>query len=259
MPAAARISADAKLESVLWKLVPSNQEEFSREEVFKIVHSGYLGGKRSVKQSYQRKHSRTQAKLDKALEELKVLKNQTCFHVVSKRRKKQSRRYNYSLHGGYALALARNCGHGSLISTLNILGATGTRQTLSKWEVLLGANMTVASKSWYQTRNDLEYRETNAGKNTFQLHFFKGDSTNTAANQSLKAHVVEVTSVFSPTTVTVTATDTDDPDDNDDHVDAQLGAENDDAGHQIDVFRISCSACSKHTTHTHAHHETLKP
>ncbi len=137
--------------AVLRKRIVEGEPEAVKAIAFALLDN--CVGKRSFyrvmnKTARAKKKIRTQEVQIKALKQKLADKN---IMREGKRRKKSSVRRNYSLRGGYSMALARNIGHASLEATLAMLD-TGdndadmlpTRQSAANWEHSLGANLQAA-------------------------------------------------------------------------------------------------------------------
>ena len=116
--------------------------------------------------------------------------------------------------GGYRLAMKRLEGYASSADTSEMLEVGKAISTVGRWEMLLNGNMLLATRDFYDA-SDTHVREVHMlsphephdsdshhGSKTVQapvsweIHRTMGDATNATATRSLKAHVVELCSVF---------------------------------------------------------------
>ena len=104
--------------------------------------------------------------------------------------------------GGYRCALLRNIGHAGA-DTVAHLDAGTARQTVCRWDQLLGANVLGHARAFYNDQytqlhaaRSAEVREPSLARWTWEVHALRGDATNSNILQGSKAHVCEVTSLF---------------------------------------------------------------
>ena len=100
-----------------------------------------------------------------------------------------------SLAGGYRCALLRNIGHAGADAVVAALDASIARQTVCRWEQLLGAFYNDQYTRLHAARS-AEVREPSRAGKTWEVHALRGDATNWNILQGSKAHVCEVTSLF---------------------------------------------------------------
>ena len=108
-----------------------------------------------------------------------------------------------SLAGGYRCALLRNIGHAGADAVVAHLDAGIARQTVCRWEQLLGASVLAHARAFNNDQytrlhaaRSAEVREPSRARWTWEVHALRGDATNSNILQGSKAHVCEVTSLF---------------------------------------------------------------
>ena len=114
--------------------------------------------------------------------------------------------------GGYRMAMKRVLCHAGITDLLEQHEITGTGQTVTLWEHRLAASMLLASRDFYNESEDVirQYHrqcrdaaifasDADAGADvvrSWKIHRIMGDATNCTATKSLKAHVVQLRSLF---------------------------------------------------------------
>ena len=116
--------------------------------------------------------------------------------------------------GGYRLALKRSLGHAGSTDMLDQQQVTSTRQTIAVWEAKLAASLILSSRDFYadseavirkyhRHRADAAMSASDAASHSpndvvasWEFHRIMGDATNCTATKHLKAHVVQVRSLF---------------------------------------------------------------
>ena len=118
--------------------------------------------------------------------------------VPKKSRRRKTDRGLVSLNGGYTCATKRNLGHAGAEALIAHLDTTICRQTVAKWELLLGANVLSESRESYGVDYKflLQSQAENTTERTWEIHSVRGDATNSNVVHSCKGHVCELSSTF---------------------------------------------------------------
>ena len=109
--------------------------------------------------------------------------------------------------GGYRLAMKTLEGYASSVDAIEMLEVGKSPQTAWRWEMLLNGNLLLATRDFYDA-SDTHVREVHTHSPheahdsdsqapvSWEIHRIMGDATNATATRSLKAHVVQLCSVF---------------------------------------------------------------
>ena len=104
---------------------------------------------------------------------------------------------------GYRCALLRNIGHAGAHAVVAHPDAGTARQTVCRWEQLLGANVLVHTHAFENDQHpqlhaarSAEVREPRWAGWTWEVHALRGDATNSNILQGSEVHVCEATSLF---------------------------------------------------------------
>lgn len=193
-----------------------NLSSLSRDELYeaaqKLQRQCKSANHRAIKAArsktyWKRKTTVLVQRLKAKTQELRMASS---YHCVGSVRNTKAKTHRLSLNGGYALAVLRNVGHASLLTTISVAAAKTSRQSLALYEVMLAANIAVDSKQWYEHwaaevdklilsaasphRNASSF--ATCASLSWEIHTTRGDATNTPAAQSLKAHTCEIASCF---------------------------------------------------------------
>ncbi len=113
--------------------------------------------KQLLKKTYRMKNywHRQTVKARQERDQLQKDKREASFEKQTRGSKKADRKYGqYSLKGGYRLAVKRGVGHASALSVLLSLGLSKSDHSVWPWERLLGANLVSQAKSWFSGHYD---------------------------------------------------------------------------------------------------------
>ena len=96
------------------------------------------------------------------------------------------------MHGGYALALRRNRGYLNQAALVDLCEAPVTRYLVSRWELLLAANLIIDSKAAYLDGRQAfidHHAKGQVGpfRASWQFHCVECDGSNVTATKDLKA------------------------------------------------------------------------
>ena len=149
---------------------------------------------RKLRGLVRRLKAELQAKIDEMRAKTSVLNTPKRERAV----RKATERGVESLAGGYRCALLRNIGHAGADAVVAHLDAGIARQTVCRWEQLLGANVLAHARAFSQLHaaRPVEVRDPSRAGWTWEVHALRGDATNSNILQGSNAHVCDVTRLF---------------------------------------------------------------
>ena len=162
---------------------------------------------------------RQEAEIKQLRDRVKELEARLSYKHQPVRQRSKGNICRISAHGGYSLALQRNCGHAGNPSLLLTLDLHFTKQIIPKWEILLACSWLLQRRGWMNQH--YEYLDSTMEQRpaddqgrllSFEVNSIRGDGTNTTAAQSSKAHTFEVSTHWTHVSPPRQGTDADDLD-----------------------------------------------